>query len=235
MKPNDLDELAALFRRVNAGGPGQTTATMLFERKAASLGFDSFALFNTMRQGGSLALYEPPKPPATQTSTDKPGTSGWPDTIRIRLWCARVERSALATFKKVPGDVFAFRQIEREAVQTGSGDAEAVNADFPSGLLRWNSAACPHCGGACETEKSGPVLCVNCDKLRCPSGVHTRKGRDAWRCVCGADAYFEGEPVEARLSLANAAIPAAGAARSGQPVLGYTSDLPRLEAPRRGL
>lgn len=246
----DHKELAELFSRTTKSGAQAATATRLFNEKASALGLDSFKLYNSFVQGGSLTVYQPPQPPApsifskayresvakTQTSTGGPGAGRWPDTVKIRISCAKVEQGSLATFKKQAGGLYTVQSITKESATANSNSGpDTASADFPASLLDWGATSCPHCGGR-HAEQFGPVLCGQCGKLRCRGGVYRKAGRDHFRCVCGTDDALNTGEDEMLLDLATEARPNVTAGKSqGTPALTHSSPALRLPAPgRRG-
>ena len=191
----DQAQFAALFDRIKAGGPQVGTAMRQFEDKAKTFGLDSVQLYNNLLQGRSLALYQPPSTPAvpkTEIGDGSPPDIGrYPDTVRIRLYCSKVEKSSIATFRKdEAGRSFLLQGIVREeAAGTQAGRQAAPAAeDFPVSFLNWTGGQCPHCQVS-VTRKGiyGPIRCGDCGKLRCLAGVHSRLWRNWHKCVCGTD------------------------------------------------
>lgn len=244
----DQQQLSELFHRTTKGGAEATTATRLFNEKASSLGLDSFKLYSSFVQGGSLAVYQPPQPPAvpqapqTQTSTGGPSVQLWPDTIRVRLHCAKSEQSSLATFKR-DGESFALKSLTKEEANTnGKGGPATVGANFPASLLDWGDASCPHCGGPLSSLRhgcGGPFHC-DCGKLRCLGGIYSKWFKLYFRCVCGREGLVSvNEGLKVNLEAAPRPSAAATAAHNkvsaSTPALTSSYDPLALPAPgRRG-
>jgi hypothetical protein len=238
MNSQDHKQLAELFSRTTKGGTDATAATRLFNEKASALGLDSFKLYNSFVQGGSLTVYEPQQPPKTQTSTGKPGAGRWPDTVKVRIFCANVDKGSIATFKMRTGSAYYDVQSVTKEIATTNGSAgqAAISADFPASLLDWGKSSCPYCGGQHRNERFGPVHCGQCGKLRCHSGIYRKGGRERFRCVCGSDAEFVSGGDEIKLDLATEARPNVTAtkprstAASSRPALPPISSPPALPA-----
>lgn len=258
MTPDDMKQLTELFRRVNAGGPGQATATRRFEEKAASLGLDSFTLFNDLQRGGSLTIYQPAQPPAlrpeprrvapqskpiTQTSTGGPSGRGLADTVRFRLYCAFSERnSAVAVFKlRQSRDAYDFQRWEDKAPRPVEGNGVAADPTIPVDLLAWGEALCPNCRVPFKDAAGAPlglIVCGACHKPRCTRGLfkHLEHGktRRQFHCICGTTSEIETRP---GLHIAHApeTLPqAAASARCDQPALEGAPASLRLGAPQGG-
>ena len=199
----DQAQFTELFDRIKVGGPQVGTAMRQFEDKATAFGLDSVQLYNNLLQGRSLALYQPPSTPAvpkTETGDGSPPDIGrYPDTVRIRLYCSKVEKPSIATFRKDEGGrSFLLQGIVREEAAGSQAGRQALPAaeDFPVGLLNWTGGQCPHCQvNMMRKDVYGPIHCGDCGKLRCLSGVHSRLWRNWFKCVCGSDGPI-GPPVD---------------------------------------
>jgi len=170
----DQQQLIELFSRTTKGGPDATTATRLFNEKASALGLDSFKLYNSFVQGGSLTVYEPPQPPAvpqakaaptpakiqargtaqppkTQTRTILQAASREADTLKFRLYCSKHENwreergSAVAVFRQ-RGGLYYFERFEDLIKGPTEDSTNRIAPGFPIDLLVWGRVGCPHCG-----------------------------------------------------------------------------------------
>jgi hypothetical protein len=238
----DQQQLSELFHRTTKGGAEATTATRLFNEKASALGLDSFKLYSSFVQGGSLAVYQPPQPPAvpqapqTQTSTGGPDAGRWPDVITLRVRCSKGNDStSLATFQKQPGsERYRIQRIVKENASGSSGSrAEPVTKDFPTALLDWKKQACPHCGAPIHNGDVGPVACGTCESMYCHAGVSSRWGSRYFRCPCGSKGKIGPVDWKARAEVVNTP---PSVASSNTPALTHNSGhTMRLPAPgRRG-
>jgi hypothetical protein len=172
----------------------------------------------------------------------------WPDTIRVRLYCANVEKSSIGAFKR-DGDYFTLLSLvaEQPGQHGKGGPAAKLYNDVPAELLLWGKASCPYCGGATSKmiDLCGSPFHCECGKLRCLSGVYRRQGALYFRCTCGASGPMEAIP-DLKVSLEPVARPRAaglkpyraagsGMRASSTPALPAAYDPIALPAPgRRG-